>query len=146
MMAYAKGARTFERHIDIEENGIPVAKYCTLPRQADDWFKAWKKAVEMCGGPGSHKRVPPKKEIEYLDGLVRGVYARHDLEAGHVLRPSDYYLAIPLQKGQMSCRELMNGERVQRPVAAHAALRIDDIDSPYAEDAALRALIYQRGL
>lgn len=146
MMAYAKGARTFERHIDIEADGIPVSKYCTVPSQADAWFKAWKKAVEMCGGPGTHKRVPPKKEIEYLDGLVRGVYARRDLAEGEVLKPADYYLAIPLQKGQMSCRELMNGERVQRAVAAHEAMMIDDIDSPYAGDASLRALIYQRGL
>ncbi len=146
MMAYAKGARTFERHIDIEADGIPVARYCTLPRQADVWFKAWKKAVEMCGGPGTHKRVPPKKEIAYLDGLVRGVYARRDLAAGEVLQSGDYYLAIPLQKGQMSCRELMNGERLQRAVSAHQALRIDDIDSPYGGDAGLRELIYQRGL
>jgi N-acetylneuraminate synthase len=29
MMAYAKGARTFERHIDIEADGIPVSSYCT---------------------------------------------------------------------------------------------------------------------
>ncbi len=146
MMAYGKGARTFERHIDIEADGIPVAKYCTLPRQADEWFKAWKKAVEMCGGPGTHKRVPPKKEVEYLDALVRGVYARRDLLPGELLSASDYYLAVPLQKGQLSCRELMNGERLQRGVAAHAALMIDDIDSPYAGDEGLRELIYRRGL
>lgn len=145
-MAYAKGARTFERHIDIEADGIPVAKYCTLPRQADEWFKAWKKAVEMCGGPGTHKRVPPKKEIAYLDALVRGVYARHDLREGQVLAPSDYYLAVPLQKGQMSCRELMNGERLQRAVSVHQPLMIDDIDSPYASDQTLRDFVYQRGL
>ena len=146
MMAYAKGARTFERHIDIEADGIPVAKYCTLPRQADDWFRAWKKAVEMCGGPGTHKRVPPRKEIEYLDGLVRGVYAKRDLAAGSLLTAADYYLAVPLQKGQISCRELMNGERVQRDVPAHQALKIDDIDSPYAGNEGLRELIYRRGL
>ena len=52
MMAYAKGARTFERHIDIEADGIPVSPYCTLPEQADEWFKAFQKAREMCGGAG----------------------------------------------------------------------------------------------
>ena len=45
LMAYAKGARTFERHIDIEADGIPVSKYCTLPAQADTWFKSYKKAI-----------------------------------------------------------------------------------------------------
>ena len=146
MMAYAKGARTFERHIDIEADDIPVAKYCTLPRQADEWFKAWKKAVEMCGGPGTHKRVPPKKEIQYLDSLVRGVYAKRDLHEGQTLTAADYYLAVPLQKGQMSCRELMNGERLQRALQAHRPLMIDDIDSPYGSDTTLRDFVYQRGL
>ena len=42
-IAYAKGARTFERHIDIEDDGIPVSSYCTLPEQADAWFKAFNK-------------------------------------------------------------------------------------------------------
>jgi len=146
MMAYAKGARTFERHIDIDADGIPVSKYCTLPHQADTWFKAWKRAVAMCGAPGTHKRIPPKKEIEYLDGLVRGVYARRDLPEGHVLTPDDYYLAVPLQKGQISCRELMNGERLLAGLRADAPILIDHIDSPYADTPALKALIYQRGL
>jgi sialic acid synthase SpsE len=146
MIAYAKGARTFERHIDIEEGGIPVSKYCTLPEQADVWFKAHKKAVEMCGAPGTQKRIPPPKEIAYLDGLVRGVYARTDLPKGHALKTSDVYLAIPLQKGQLSCRELMNGETLRAPLKADEAVMIDHIDGPHAENEALRRLIYQRGL
>ncbi|VWD23129.1 N-acetylneuraminate synthase family protein [Burkholderia contaminans] len=146
MIAYAKGARTFERHIDIEADGIPVSPYCTLPDQADVWFKAYKKAVEMCGAPGTAKRIPPQKEIAYLDGLVRGVYAKRDLMAGAELLADDYYLAIPLQKGQMSCRELMNGERLLEPVTAHAPIRVTQIDSPYAQSAALRETIEQRGL
>jgi sialic acid synthase SpsE len=146
MIAYAKGARTFERHIDIEADEIPVSKYCTLPEQADAWFKAHKKVVEMCGPPGTQKRNPPQKEIAYLNGLVRGVYAKTDLPAGHLLKASDCYLAIPLQKGQLSCRELMNGEVLRSDVKADAPLRIDDIDGPHAENEILRDLIYQRGM
>ncbi|UCV15900.1 N-acetylneuraminate synthase family protein [Quatrionicoccus australiensis] len=146
MMAYAKGARTFERHIDIEADGIAVSPYCSLPHQADQWFKAWKKSVEMCGPPGSAKRNPPKREIEYLDGLVRGVYARRNLTAGQILTADDIYLAIPLQKGQISCRELMNGEVLLADIAADAPLLIDVIDSPYAETPELKSLIYARGL
>lgn len=147
MIAYAKGARTFERHIDIEyDDGKQVAAYCTLPHQADQWFKAWKKAIEMCGPPGTQKRIPPKKEVEYLDQLVRGVYAKRDLKKGDKLRPEDFYLAVPLQKGQISCRELMNGEVLLGDIQADAPINIDHIDSPYAGNEALRALIYQRGL
>ncbi len=73
MMAYAKGARTFERHIDIATDGVQVTPYCSLPEQIDTWFKAFHKAKEMCGASGTQKRVPPQKEIAYLDSLVRGV-------------------------------------------------------------------------
>ena len=64
----------------------------------------------MCGAPGdANARCPSNREIDYLDGLVRGVYAKRDLPAGHSSRDDDVYLAIPLQKGQISCRELMRG-------------------------------------
>lgn len=146
LIAYAKGARTFERHIDINADDISVSKYCSLPDQVDSWFKAWKKAVEMCGAPGTRKRIPQQREIQYLDGLVRGVYARRDLPEGHALADEDVYLAIPLQKGQISCRELMHGERLLAPVAADSPIKIDDIESPYANNENLKALIYKRGL
>jgi sialic acid synthase SpsE len=146
LIAYAKGARTFERHIDIDRDGIAVSPYCSLPENVDTWFKAFHKAKEMCGAPGTHKRMPPQKEISYLDSLVRGVYAKHDLPEGHILTDDDVYLAIPLQRGQISCRELMRGEVLLRPVAKDEAVPIDAIDSPYASIPSLRDLIYRRGL
>ncbi len=54
--------------------------------------------------------------------------------------------AIPLQKGQLSCRELMSGEMLLKPVKKDAAINIDDIDSPYAQIPSLRQTIYNRGL
>ncbi|MDR2625212.1 MAG: N-acetylneuraminate synthase family protein, partial [Zoogloeaceae bacterium] len=126
-IAYAKGARTFERHIDIEADGIPVSPYCSLPHQIDEWFKAYKKAVAVCGAPGTQKRVPPEREILYLDSLVRGVYARRDLVCGQALESDDIYFAIPLQKGQISCRELMHGEKLLRDIASDRPVMIDDI-------------------
>ncbi len=146
MIAYAKGARTFERHIDINSDGVKVSPYCSLPHQIDEWFKAFHKVKEMCGAPGTQKRMPPKKEIEYLDALVRGVYAKEDLPEGHSLTDDDVYLAIPLQKGQLSCRELMSGEMLLKPVAKDQPIRIDDIESPYAQIPSLRKTIYNRGL
>ena len=150
LIAYAKGARCFERHIDIDYNGAPVSPYCSLPEQVDTWFKAFHKAKEMCGGSDSTKRVPPEKETQYLDGLVRGVYAKRDLPEGHVLSHErineDVYLAIPLLKGQISCRELMSGEMLLQPVKKGQPFLIDMIDSPYAYNDRLKKTIYERGL
>lgn len=146
MIAYAKGARTFERHIDIADGTTAVSPYCSLPDQIDTWFKAFKKAKMMCGSPGTQHRNPPQKEIAYLNSLVRGVYAKYDLPEGHILKMEDVYLAIPLQKGQISCREMMNGEVLLKPVQKDQPVMIDMIDSAYAYNPELLNLIYQRGL
>lgn len=145
-IAYAKGARTFERHIDIEADGVPVSPYCSLPHQVDQWFKAYRKVREMCGGSGSQQRIAPKKEVDYLHALVRGVYASRDLPIGHSLREGDVYLAIALQKGQVSCREFMRGEVLLSPCAKDQPVMIDMIDCAYARDKELKQVIYSRGV
>jgi N-acetylneuraminate synthase len=146
LVAYAKGARTFERHIDIELDGVAVSPYCSLPHQIDAWFKAFRHAKKICGAPGYHKRMPPEKEIKYLDSLIRGVYALRDLPEGHILTTDDVYLAVPLQKGQISCRELMHDEMLLKPCAKDQPIMIDMIDGPYATNESLKQWVYERGL
>jgi len=146
MMAYAKGARTFERHIDIELDGIPVSPYCTLPHQCDQWFRAFAKAKEMCGASGAEKRIPPDDEVKYLDALVRGVYARRDLKLGERITEQDIYLAVPLLAGQVSCREFIAGEVLANDVLQHNPVTLRDLDTPYSRLAPLRDHIAKRGL
>lgn len=147
MIAYGKGARTFERHIDIDHEGVPVSPYCTKPEQADIWFKAFKKAQEMCGDTtAATKRVVPEKERRYLDALVRGVYAKRDLPVGHVLTDADVYHAVPLLKGQISTREFSSGEVLLQPVAAHAPVQFAGLDADYVRDAKLAQLVADRGM
>src|SRR5262249_12090106 len=137
LLSYAKGARTWERHIDIDDDGFDVSQYCSLPAQVDKWLKTFHVARQMCGGSDDARRVLSRREIEYLDELVRGVYARRALEPGYTLSKHsfdrDLYLAIPLQRGQLSCREIMDGVRLTQPVRRDEPLTIDDIDGPYSE-------------
>ena len=84
LMSYAKGARTWEGHIDIDADGIAVSPYCTTPERADTGFKACQEAREVSGESTTDRRVFPKREIEYLDSLVRGVWAKRALEPGYV--------------------------------------------------------------
>ncbi|MGB8212225.1 MAG: N-acetylneuraminate synthase family protein [Anaerolineales bacterium] len=145
LIAYAKGARTFERHIDIKTDDKPFSPYCSTPEQIAEWFQAFKKAKEMCGAAGMEKVVATQKETDYLTTLVRGVYAKHDLLAGHVLAPEDYYLAIPLQKGQLSCRELLNDQVLAQECKKDAPLMVEMVDSLYNRDEVLRKQLYARG-
>lgn len=150
LISYAKGARTWERHVDIEADNIKVSPYCSLPGQIDTWLKAYHLAREMCGGAGDERRVCSKKEIEYLDVLVRGVYAKRDIGPGYVFTNSnfveDFYLAIPLQKGQLSCREVINGEILTAPIKANEPLTINHIAGPVGKDPILRKQIENRGI
>lgn len=150
LISYGKGARTWERHIDIVYEGVAVAPYCSLPQQCDEWFKAFHKATEMCGGRTSSRRVISKKETKYLDALVRGIYAKHDLPSGYVFSKEslkkDFFLAIPLHKGQLSCREIMNGEKLVTDIKAGEQLTIKHIDGPYSENESLKSIILNRGL
>ena len=148
-IAYGKGARTFERHVDINDDGFQVATYSSLPGQIDTWFKAWHKAVEMCGTSSAQRRNFLDREITYLDSYVRGVYAKRDLEAGQILTEDDCYLAIPLQKGQVSSRELMLGKfghKLLNPCVKDSPITVDILDTPYSDDIELLKSFKERGI
>lgn len=150
LMSYAKGARSWERHIDIEWPEHNVQKYCSLPHQCDEWFQAFHKAKEMAGGLSNQRREIPKNETKYLDALVRGIYAKVDIDEGTVINSENFskyfYLAIPLQKGQLSCREVINGEVITTSIKANEVLSIDHIDGPFSNNKNLREKILNRGL
>ena len=49
LISYGKGVRTWERHIDIDYEGVPVSSYCTLPTRPTSGSKLFtrpKKCVE----------------------------------------------------------------------------------------------------
>lgn len=148
-IAYAKGARTFERHIDINSDAFQVATYSSLPEQLDIWFKSFHKVVEFCGTARLARKIPLQKETTYLDSYIRGVYAKNDLVAGQLLTEGDVYMAIPLQKGQISCRELMLGKyghKMTHNCPKDMPIMIDMIDSPYCSSPQLKEIIYNRGI
>ena len=102
LISYAKGARTWERHIDIPypKNHIQkeVSSYCSLPHQIDEWFKAFNTAQTMCGTSSEERRVIDQKEIEYLESLYRGLYLKKNIKKGSKITINDLYSAIPYQK------------------------------------------------
>jgi N-acetylneuraminate synthase len=117
-ISYAKGVRTWERHIDIpypkNHEQKEVSKYCSLPHQADLWFKAFHKSTQMCGTSSSQRRIIDEKESEYLAALYRGFYINKDLKKGYTVTLKDVYAAVPFlsEINQITSREFMDNEFV----------------------------------
>ena len=115
-ISYAKGARTWERHIDIpypeghEQKEVSI--YCSLPHQVDEWFKAFNRAKTMCGTASNIRRVVDEKESNYLEALYRGLYLKQDLKKGTKITLNHLYSAIPYQKeiGHITSRQYFEGD------------------------------------
>lgn len=113
LISYAKGARTWERHIDIPypegHEQKEVSSYCSLPHQIDEWFKAFNRAVVMCGTSSHIRRVVDEKETKYLESLHRGLYLKHDVAKDSKITINDLYGAIPClhEIGQFSSRDFI---------------------------------------
>ena len=80
---------------------------------------------------------------------MRGVYAKRDLIAGQTLSEEDYYMAIPLQKGQVSSRELMLGKfghKLLNDCKKDEPITVRILDTPYSNDHAMLEVFNKRGL
>ncbi len=58
----------------------------------------------------------------------------------------DFYLAIPLQKGQLSCRELMNGEVLVKPIKKDEPLKLEHMSVLNGKVTVLTDTIKKRGI
>ena len=149
LISYAKGARSWERHIDIDDGTAAVSQYCSLPLQIDEWFSAFKTAKKMCGSSSLVRRSIGKQEIKYLDNMVRGVYAKTDIPEG--LRVTEgnfdkfFAFAIPLQQGQLSCREEIFGAVIKHNLAAGSEVSVADIQNIQELPEVDPVKIYNRG-
>lgn len=113
--------------------------------QLSEWFKTLQIAENICGSAGA--QWPPHVQYgkEHLRDPIRGIYARHDLEAGQALSDENVYLAIPLQKGQISYKEFMPGTKILSPISGDDPILFSNIDGPYREGSNLSMEIERRG-
>jgi sialic acid synthase SpsE len=143
-IAYGMGARTFERHVDIP-HPTQMSVYNILPEQCETWFKTYNTIRQMCGQPTERLRVPPCKEIDYINEHVRGLFAKRDLDPGEVISLDNFYMAVPAHKGQLSCREVMKGGTVTKYIKKDSPLMLENINSDCITDEELIRVIRERG-
>lgn len=127
-IAFAKGARMFERHVGVATNEIKLNGYSSTPEQMDRWFAAHRHAVKLCG-PETFRPVVAVEKAE-LDSLRRGVFAKKPIRAGQTIGREQVYFAMPYQDGQLESGQWKSGIVAKADVAADGAIRSDGIAPP----------------
>ncbi len=124
MMAIAKGATLFEKHVGVPTPAYPLNGYSANPAQVRLWLAAARRALGMAGVENQRHGFSAA-ELKTLGDLRRAVFAKRDLEAGGVLRREDIFLSIPGEPGQLVANDFSKYTeyRLQKAVPALGAIR-----------------------
>ena len=110
MLAIAKGAKILERHVGLATETIKLNAYSMNPEQADKWVEAALLAKTICTTKKpNNKKYISQAEIDSLQSLMRGVYAKHPIKNGDVMAEEDVFYAMPCQEGQLTSGQFKPG-------------------------------------
>ncbi len=119
-MAYALGARMFERHVGVPTDDYKLNAYSSTPEQLEKWFAAFDHARDMMG---SAERAPaPAAERATLRDLKRGSFASRAIKKGQEISAKDVFFAMPCQEGQLVSGDFRPGMIADRDYAVNDAL------------------------
>jgi len=99
-IAVAKGASIFEKHVGVPTERYALNAYSATPAQTARWLDAAADAIAICGVSGRRKEITAK-EVEDIQPLYRGVYAKSDILKGEHIKEGDVFLAMPNIAGQV---------------------------------------------
>lgn len=102
MMAVAKGAQILERHVGLPTETIQLNAYSMNPLQAEQWVNSIIQARKTCGLKKEKEKFISQTEIDSLNSLMRGCYAKRDIKSGEVIKREDVFFAMPCHEGQMT--------------------------------------------
>ncbi len=132
LVAYAQGARMFERHVGVETEDIQLNAYSSRPDQIDVWLEAMTKAKSLCGAP--QRPLASENELEGLRSLQRGVFAKNKIEKGGQLSRKDVFFAFPLQVDQIESGKWKEGGEALEEIPAGAPIFAGEVKFPKDPD------------
>jgi N-acetylneuraminate synthase len=120
-LAYALGARLFERHVGITTDKYKLNGYSSTPEQVAAWLTSWQAARGMMGA-ASERPPAPLEETQTLEELKRGVYVTRAVAKGSKINRADVFFAMPVQEKQMISGQFRPGMVADRDYAEREAL------------------------
>jgi N-acetylneuraminate synthase len=150
MLAIAKGARVFERHVGLPTETITLNSYSMNPEQADRWVKAILDAKTICRTKKEYDKYVSQEEMDSLRSLMRGVYVKKEVKKGDLIMQEDVFFAMPLQEKQMSSGEFTEGVEASRDYGINDPLlekkKITDIGIVRSVVHDAKGMLYEAGI
>ena len=112
-LAYAMGAKIFEKHVGLKTNKYNLNKYSTSPEQMLAWLENLKLAIERCGSIVDRKKFLPN-EKENLLQFKRGIFLKKDIskKKGDLISRKDIEFSFPASKGQFTSNEFSKFKKI----------------------------------
>lgn len=143
-IAYALGARLFERHVGVPTKNYGLNAYSSSPEQLGRWLASFNAARDMIGAP---ERAPASmEERQTLRELKRGVFLRHAVKAGDEIRAEDVFFAIPFEEGQLASGEFRPGIVATKDYEENAPLSDQAKRVSSASDTLFQIMLQVRGM
>jgi len=94
-LAYAKGARIFEKHVGVPTDVITLNAYSASPEQTRAWVDAYMVAKAACGEEFEKREISDAEKAD-LKSLARAVFLKTSVKKGQVITRDDVFFAMPL--------------------------------------------------
>ncbi|GHT95175.1 hypothetical protein AGMMS49545_17680 [Betaproteobacteria bacterium] len=103
MLALARGATVFEKHVGLPTQKYALNAYSASPDQVRQWLEAARRAQTLLG----HETWPAatQAETDSLKSLSRGVFLTRDIAAGDIIEDHAVCFAFPPAPGQVTANQ-----------------------------------------
>ena len=119
MLALAKGATVFEKHVGLPTERFALNAYSANPAQVRQWLQAAARALAMCGNETWPVATPAEQES--LASLRRGVFTTRAIKAGESIASGDICFAFPPVPGQITANQWSKYNRFTATAALDAS-------------------------
>lgn len=146
MLALAKGATVFEKHVGLPSERYRLNAYSANPEQVRRWLEAARRALLLCGSEAWP--APSADEAGSLESLRRGVFLTQDLPAGATITNDMVCFAFPPAPGQITANQWSKYTRyiARQPLKAGSPLSADAVEIHDEREHVLDAVMAVRQL
>ena len=146
MMALAKGASVFEKHVVLPTDRYAANAYSADPGQIRAWLAAADRARQICGRQDRYQASASERDS--LHSLRRGVFALRDIAAGSEIDDSAVEFAFPPTAEQLTANDWSKYSRftARQAIPAGAPIRRSAVDEEQLRERVLDAVTRVKGL